>query len=277
MAVHVSTFSALCTALAAGNNEDIYIDADMDATDTPITAKIVVQSCNVYGQGHTIYNITDVESSSTPVFEVKANNQCVWQDTNFNNIYITNNGPLLSANYDQTSTSLTVRNCNFQGRFKSLFKRGTYEKCTIHGEGSLAIYADNVPAARVIFQELYVDLNCKVMGGSTRYAGYITNAIDCFFTGNVDVSGLSGDSGILAATTFTPTNCIFNMNITSNTPKTLKWTNSSTFAPSEICLYNESKLSNVTLSQTHAKMVAMSDSDMKNATAIAETGFPIVV
>ena len=280
----VSTFTALKAAIINANGDDIYINADMDASDYPITEPIkpaAGNSYNVYGQGHTIYNITNVLTSNTHCFTNPGGGSvCTWNDVNFNNIFITNRGCIITTPANVSNHTTTVTNCTFQGQWVALFGRGTYERCVVNGTGSLTLQISNADQNDFVLNNSYVKLKNKRSDGYYTY--YCTKLTNCFFTGSIDTTGTGADSGIFGASRFTPSNCIFNINISSDTAIRYKWTSSTaaSFGPpseADICLYNSDKLQNVTLTPTSQYLREISDSDLKNASAVSAAGFPIIV
>lgn len=280
---NVDTFPALKDAIINANGDDIYINSDMDASDYPITEPIKPadgNSYNVYGQGHTIYNITNVLTSETNCFVNKgAGSVCTWNDVNFNNIFITNRGRIITT-VGNDSNYTTVTNCTFQGQWVALFGRGTYERCVVNGTGSLNLSITSGDQSSFVLNNSYVKLKNKRTDG--YYAYYGTNLTNCYFTGSIDPTGMNTSQGIFTATRFTPSNCIFNIDISSDTAISYRWTSITTgsFGPqseADVCLFNTDKLQNVTFSQTSQYLRGISDSDLKNASAVSAAGFPIIV
>lgn len=292
--VNVATFQALKDALAnVTAGDSVYITADMDASDYPIASAsdeiIIADTCDIYGQGHTIYNITNTSDTNVYTLVSAAQKKVTWQDTNFYNIFtrFTNRYPFISERHSASNpnvNTLYVSNCNFQGQFGSLFGKGHFTKSAINGTGALGRGLTNTPNSMVSYSYLYVNLknDPSVSGYMLTYAGDVSN---CFFTGSVDLSNWAANQSVFAGTGASVTsgfrlnNCIINIDITSDTAASYKWYSGSdsNFNPQGITLFNSSKIQNITFSQSSELLVALTDAELKNAEAVAATGFPIII
>lgn len=266
--IHISTLSELITALTSGDN-DIYIDNDIDCNDSPFTSSTLCQGCNVYGQGHTLYNLQTFSNIS--IFTTVSGKICHWYDTNFDNVYAGSTSIVFSSNHSNGSHEMILENCTIQGRWNSLIGRATLKKCAVTGYGRLSA---QVSYGHLYAEYCYFDITYTFSMG-TYLSYYGTNIENCYFTGTIDMENATNGTNIISWNNFTPVNCVFNMEIKANAAHSYKWGNA---LNSTLSLYNSSKIdSNITLSQTSSTFIGLSDTDLKDVSAVAATGFPIVV
>lgn len=270
--IHVSTWDDFKSELTlAADGDIIYLDKDLDAGDDPFTTYIDINACTIEGQEHHIYNISCY--SNNACIRGKNNKHVTWNNIHFDNIFTTSN--IVFTGYTGASSSgsnMYFNNCTFQGRWASLMNNSFVDRCYISGKGSLCTSSN---ANYSTFTNTYIDLTRKRNDGIILHN--CRNFENNYITGTIDMEDNADNSIIFysATTAFNPLNCIFNLYVTANSEHTYRLCGAVSSSYTEVTLYNTDRLTNVTISQN--QFTGISDTNLKNAQAVADTGFPIVV
>lgn len=263
--VRVSTWDEFVYALRNNGNDDIILDADLNANGwTPSQINVVVNS--VDGTGHSISNITYSDNSMN-CFNADAT--CEFKNIKFVNVNVTSTGDY--AFFHGRNHRFTFTNCQFQGRFFNFGYRSlTFNQCTFAFEDNLnyMFWSDS----NVYCTECYVDFKTQNYNNDFIIASLQTSTMtDCYFKGSIKVNNANG------CTSISMYNCVWNVDCYAKT--TLTNFKPFYFEPTGISLVNETKLHDM-VATAQNNVAYLSDSDISypdGLTAIPATGFPLVV
>lgn len=267
--VHVSTWSDFKTAVGGTDNQ-VIVDNDIVCDET-LSDSTTWRCESINGQGHAIYNI----QSTCARAEFSAGRVITISNLGFLNFALygdSNSGMFVSTDYG--SRWFDFNDCQFQGMsLKSVLDDGCgCTRCSI----SLSSCRSLAPSAYqrpISFHECWIDLgtvNCK----SNDYVIIFGDLRNTYVKGTINLTSQTGEFNIIRGDV---TNCILNTYIKCDTSRVinLKYHNEGI---SRVSLFNTDRIQTASTSDLrYSGWTGLSDSDLKSATAVQATGFPIVV
>lgn len=262
MAIHVSTWDAFVDALTAVTAQEIYVDADIDASDWESEKIQITGATIVHGQGHTIRNILyDHEENLFFAMGDGTPEQTIYiSDLNFVNVMTTMRQDYAFINARYSRINLT--NCKFQGLFVNFAYRDcTFNQCTFaFAQGcNLALWAGGT----LNCNECYFDFGTQSRNHTPimwAESGTI-NLSNCYAKGTI-----LADSKILDVSLATSVINVF----CEPTGELFTVCNNS----SGVSLYNSSRITGTPSSVSD--VTGLTDSELKDADSVVATGFPLV-
>lgn len=260
MAIHVSTWDEFVSAVTAATAQEIYVDADLDASDWESSRINVTGGTIVHGQGHSVRNI--IFNHSTHLF-LGMYGDIEFSDLDFVNVMDSHTGEDDCAFVQSDNNyNFTFKNCRFQGRFVNLaFKRLRFKQCTFAFANGL--YYALWSGGALICDECYFDFGTQTMNHTPLiYAESGSIALNnCYFKGT-----------ILA------TNKVFKATLNNSVVNVFCAPTSELFTMCDnaesISLYNTDRITGTP--EGVQNVVGLSDTELKNAESVIDTGFPIV-
>lgn len=260
---HVSTINQLLDNLWNKTSSDTVIfDNDIDCQGKQWDASWV--TCNINGNGFSMFNI---DNRSSYVFNLRQTGLTI-QNIKFRNITTYNYNKFFGyREITPYSSFCTVRNCQFQGIFEYLADDCVnFDRCAFSierfKEGS-ACSSNSTSSVNPTFTNCYFDftqwdiptVSTISIDNSIMGASKIEN---CYFKGRIDVPQNRFFSVITNS-------CVFNFNKTGSGRIDFSGNNNMK------SIYNSDRMSNV------VNAIACTDAEMKNAQALFNKGFDIVV
>jgi len=268
--VHVSTWEDFKTAVAGTDNQ-VIIDNDIICNE--ILSSSATWNCtSIDGQEHAIYNIQSTLNSS----EFKAGRVITISNLGFLNftLYGTSQdrGMFQQTNYGRNY--FVFNDCQFQGMsLKGLFDDGCEcTRCSITLTSCRFLISDSYQH-NAFFHECWIDLGtvtCKNGDNFIMFAG-LRNT---YVKGTINLTSETDKFDIIRGDIV---NSIFNCYVkcTANRTINLRYNNTSI---DNVSLYNSDRIQVATESNFyHSGWTGLTDGNLKSATAVQATGFPIVV
>lgn len=242
----------------------IEVLADIDCNDITISNPIWAGATKtINGNNHTLYNLHDGTSSSSPLIRNGDGNthptyDLTWNKLNFENMFIvlSNNG----AFWGSSGHNMIFNDCTFVCRCKmEIFRFCTLNRCAVTFEN---ISTNNTPFEYV--ESHYCWYNVKIRKTATATTNRIFGTLDtCYIEGKILCN--ASHAGVLG----TLSNCC--VNIQTDVPMNRISTVQSGVA---LSIYNSDKIPSVTTAD--ANMVAVTDAQMKDAQYLESIGFAII-
>ena len=267
--VHVTTWSDFKTAVAGTNNQ-VIIDNDI-MCDEMISDSTMWNCESIDGQDHAIYNIQSTYNGS----EFKAGRVITISNLKFLNFALYGVS-YLRGMFQRGGTGkwFVFNDCKFQGMtLKGLFDDGCdCNRCSISLSSCRFLIADS-PERQGAYNECWIDLGtvtCK-NNDSVIIWGDLRNT---YVKGTINLTNQKDDFVIIRGDV---TSSVFNAYIKCDTSRAIsliRWNNST----NSTCLYNTDRIKTASESDlNHRGWTGLKDSELKSATAVQATGFPIVV
>lgn len=262
MAIHVSTWDAFVDALTAATAQEIYVDADMDASEWESERILITGATIVHGQGHTIRNILyDHEENLFFAMGDGTPEQTIYfSDLDFVNVMTTMREDYAFINARYSRINLT--NCKFQGLFVNFAYRDcTFKQCTFaFAQGcNLALWAGGT----LNCEECYFDFGTQSRNNTPiiwAESGTI-NLENCYFKGTI-----LADNKIFKATL---KNSVVNV-FSTPTGELFTICDNAT----GISLFNTSRIDGSPSSVSD--VIGLTDAELKDPDSVVATGFPLV-
>lgn len=262
MAIHVNTWDAFLEALTAATAQEIYVDADMDASEWESEKVQITGATVVHGQGHTIRNILyDHEENLFFAMGTGTPEQTIYfSDLNFVNVMTTMRQDYAFINARNSRMNFT--NCKFQG----LFVRFAYRSCTFN-QCTFAF-------AQGLFLALWVGgtLNCNECYFDFGTQSRNDTPVMWAESGTINLNNCYLKGTILA------TNKIFDVSLSNSVINVFCSPTGELFTvcnnTSGVSLYNSSRIDGTPSSVQD--VIGLTDSELKDADSVVATGFPLV-
>lgn len=259
--VHVTSWSEFVAAVAVSDNE-VIVDNDIDCNGEPLESVIHVYCSKIDGNDHIIYNLTSTGSHN----DFQAHAPCEINKLHFYNYVCYANTSSYGVFYGGSSTNtFTFKECKMQGiTFKPLLYTygGTLQSCSL----SFTQLRILKRGSGTHCTECWIDIGNTTPNSGAQFSSG-GSIIDCYIKGKFVLDNSSG----MATPIFnnTCTTSVFNFEITK--PDTINTLNLSTDAST--CIYNSDRIKNLT---GDGGATPLTDTQLKDASAVAATGFPIV-
>lgn len=270
--VHVSTADGFISAIGTNDNE-VYIDNDIDFNGTNFTEQTNVARVTIHGQGHNLSNIQYDYNGN----RFYATADSTWDEVNFINCLCQN-----TADYAFFHGQLGIFNfdkCKFHGKFYNFaYRKTNFTHCAFAFEGGLA-WLSWANTGDVSFDQCYFDLKEQLKGHTliTNERSNITIVKNCYFKGKIHHQTVPPFN--VGDTTFI--NNVINFEFVDS--GTFKIDNVSR-AHATVSIYNATNAAGATIT-AQTNIVGLTDSDMhatsaadvqRVSEAIEATGFPII-
>ena len=268
--VHVTTWSDFKTAVAGTDNQ-VIIDNDIVCNE--MLSDSTTWKCeSIDGQDHAIYNIQSTYDGA----EFRAGRVITISNLGFLNftLYGTSRDRGMFQMTDYGSRYFVFNDCKFQGMtLKGLFDDGcTCNRCSISLSSCRFLITDSYQR-KGAYNECWIDLgtvNCKnndnvIIWGDLR---------NTYVKGTINLTSQTGKFDIIRGDV---TSSIFNAYIKCDTSRAINMIrdNNNTV---NTCLYNTDRIQIASESDLrHNGWTGLKDSELKSATAVQATGFPIIV
>lgn len=268
--VHVSTWEDFKTAVAGTDNQ-VIIDNDIICNE--ILSDDMTWNCeSIDGQEHAIYNIQSTYNGT----EFKAGRIITVSNLGFLNftLYGTSQDHGMFKQTDYGRNRFVFNDCQFQGMsLKGLFDDGCEcTRCSITLTSCRFLISDSFQH-EAFFHECWIDLGtvtCKRGDNFIMFA----SLRNTYVKGTINLTDETDRFDIIRGYIV---NSIFNCYVkcTANRTINLRYNNESI---ENVCLYNSDRIQVATESNFyHSGWTGLTDGNLKSATAVQATGFPIIV
>ena len=266
--VHVTTWSDFKTAVAGTNNQ-VIIDNDI-VCDEMLSGSTMWNCESIDGQDHAIYNIQSTYNGS----EFKAGTYVTISNLGFLNFALYGVSSSYGMFQNGPSKRFTFNDCKFQGMtLKGVLDNGcTCNRCSV-SLSSCRFIMSSVGTYTSAFNECWIDLgtvNCE------KDDNYIICADlrNTYIKGTINLTNQTRKFDILRGDV---TSSIFNAYIKCDTSRAINLI-SEDKSTVNVCLFNKDRIKTASESDLrHNGWTGLSDSNLRSATAVQATGFPIVV
>lgn len=273
--VHVTNWSEFKSAIATAGNT-VIVDNNIDANGTYTTSTLTLAALSIQGNGYTIYNIM----GSTTIFGGTNANSHSITDLNFANCDTSAaSSSTVGALFRASSASYPVNltRCNIQGNLRYVgigYVRLSSCAIVMAGSSHAGIVNNTTGSTGCYFESCYVDLgeSYKLTGDALFGYCYMYN---CYFKGKLILTASKNINGNYGSDN--NYNNVYNMYVSSDseTARTLR-INGQT-GGSAVSIINADRIDdNITLAN-NTGVVELTDAQMKDASYISSTGFPIIV
>lgn len=270
--VHVTDWTSFKTAIEVSGNE-VIVDNDIVCDEFNTTARW--RCAKVDGNNHAIYNIQSTNTSTEFLSETGA---LPVNNLHFLNFVLYGDSTTgMFAHTDYGSKYFVFNDCKFQGMTtKSLFGDGCdLNRCSITLTQCRALTSQAGQHGNVM-RECWADLG-KCTPKSNDYALCHSDVYNCYFKGTIIANaGDNSSSGrglnFIRGTIY---NSIFNCYVESDNNHTFALRRNNE-APNTTSIYNTSRIKDG-VNFYHAGWAELTDAELKTASAVAATGFPIIV
>lgn len=248
--IHVSDIQSFKIALET-TDAKVILDNDLDFNSTTISDNFAkVEATEIDGQGHTLYNIQSVSSSS--VFEAYVTSLITWHNINFYNFLLSGSGYLISG-YNSSNPNVLISECKFQGKANNLFQY-LNNSASVEGGNGCVRSAFNINSD-CHFQVQIYSLCYFIFAESSNSwnPSDLLIIYDCYLSGHARIPATT----ILSSSSQRNVINIYN---DADTTPTLE---------GSYILYNSDRA-------TFSGGIPLTDSELKNRDAVAATGFPIL-
>lgn len=288
---NVATFEQFVDALTSIETGDVInITADLDFNTWLPPAGLTfplhcpsdshqVENVIINGNGHTIYNLSNSysggDNNGTFAFHVLTGKECIQiNNLNFLNCSCMKEKPVFTVNVDQNANypSIGIYDSTIQGAFaySPFFKNFWCVRCMItiqSNTGSIVTTADNT---NPIYKQCWIYLN-NISKTSTR--AVLPRLEQCYVKGVINYAALGAAGQLNIARC---NNCCINV-IADVTGFSFNVPLSTIIRQigSDITIVNTDKLTGTTAS-TDAKLIAVTDEQMRDADYLFNIGFDII-
>lgn len=268
--VHVTTWSEFKTAVT-GTDNVVILDNDI-VCDEMISSSTTWYCESIDGQEHAIYNIQSTIASA----EFKAGRVITISNLGFLNfaLYGASQDRGMFQMTDYGSKYFIFNDCKFQGMsLKGLFDDGcTCTRCSVSLSSCRFLISDSYQRA-ASFNECWIDLGTVTCKSGDNYIifGSLRNT---YIKGTINLTSQTSTFDIIRGDI---TNSVFNAYIKCDTSRVINLRRNND-SIGNVCLFNTDRIQTASESDLrHSGWTGLSDSDLKSATAVQATGFPIVV
>lgn len=265
--VHVSSWPDFKSAINVSGNT-VLVDADMDAANDLISARISAKCDEIDGQGHTLYNFTSTHSDAD-FWSTKNNSEGYITLRNMNFYNIVSGGSAARGFLDGNNHGFDIYNCRFQGILnKGIISRSRMTNCSCNFSAISRITGSM--SDRVEISECWFDIGDSVAPSGAFFC-YASSIRFCYFKGKLDVKNFTSNGNVFRG------DCqasICNIEITTSSESALSL-NLCDRAAQDICLVNSDKidLPYTAILTIPGNFTSISDADLKTPAAVAATGF----
>ena len=267
--VHVTTWSDFKTAVAGTNNQ-VIIDNDIVCDET-LSNETIWKCESIDGQDHAIYNIQSTYEGG----EFIAGRLITISNLGFLNFALYGvswfRGMFQRGGSDEW---FTFNDCKFQGMtLKGLFGEACEcNRCSI-SLSSCRFLLSNSPESQGAFNECWIDLGTVNCQNDDNFIIW-SDLRNTYVKGTINLTNQSDEFVIIRGDV---TSSVFNAYIKCDTSRAISLIRYNNSANST-CLYNTDRIKTVSESDLdHRGWTGLTDSELKSATAVQATGFPIVV
>lgn len=273
--VHVTTWAEFKSAIATAGNT-VIVDNNLDANGTYTTSNLSLAASNIQGNGHTIYNIM----GSTTIFSGTNANSHSISDLNFANCDTSSaSSSTVGALFRASSASYPVNltRCNIQGNLRLIgYGYVRLSSCAIvmSGNSHAGIINNTTSSTGCYVESCYFDLGETYTLTGDSLFGYCY-MYKCYFKGKLKLSASKNINGNYGSDN--NYNNVYNMYVSStdDTARTLRINGQA--GGSAVSIINADRIAaNITLANNTA-VAELTDAQMKDASYISSTGFPIIV
>lgn len=267
--VHVTSWSDFKTAVGGTDNQ-VIIDNDI-ICDEMLSDAIVFNCTSIDGQEHAVYNIQSTRGNA----EFEAGRIVTISNLGFLNFALygdSSSGMFVSTNYG--SRYFVFNDCKFQGMtLKGVFDDGcTCTRCSV-SLSSCRFLAPSSFQRQTSFHECWIDLGTATCKNNDNYLIF-ADLRNTYIKGTIKLTDQNTQYDVIRGSV---TNCVFNAYIKCATSRVinLRRNNEST---GNVCLFNTDRIQTASESDLrHSGWTGLTDGNLKSATAVQATGFPIVV
>ena len=268
--VHVTNWSDFKTAVAGTDNQ-VIIDNDIVCNE--MLSDSTTWKCeSIDGQDHAIYNIQSTYGGA----EFRAGRVITISNLGFLNfaLYGVSQTRGMFQMTDYGSRYFVFNDCKFQGMtLKGLFDDGcTCNRCSVSLSSCRFLISDSYQHQSA-FNECWIDLgtvNCK----NGDYVIIFSNLRNTYIKGTINLTSQTDKFNIIRGDV---TSSVFNAYIKCDTSRVINMIYDGHKAVNT-CLYNTDRIQIASESDLrHNGWTGLKDSELKSATAVQATGFPIIV
>ena len=267
--VHVTTWSEFKTAVNGTDNQ-VIVDNDI-VCDEMISDAIVFNCASVDGQEHAIYNIQSLRAQA----EFRAGRVVTISNLGFLNFALygdSRNGMLVSS--DWGSRWFNLNDCQFQGMtLKALFDDGcTCSRCSVSLSSCRYLTGEGYQRP-ITLNECWIDVGTATCKNNDNYFIF-ADLRNTYIKGTINLTSQNTQYDLIRGDAV---NCVLNTYIKCDTSRVinLRYHNDGI---SRVSLFNTNRIQIAAESDLHySGWTGLTDSNLKSATAVQATGFPIVV
>ena len=268
--VHVSTWADFKTAVEGTDNQ-VILDSDIICDET-LNGSSLWKCESIDGQEHAIYNIQSMWDG----YEFGAGRTITISNCGFLNftLYGTSRQYGMFKCTDYGAKYFIFNDCQFQGMtLKGLFGDGCVcTRCSITLTSCRFLLSESYDKTSE-FNECWIDLGTVTPKGNDSIT-MMAELRNTYIKGTLSLSDETSDYSVIRGNI---TNSVFNAYIKCTQTRiiNLRYNNTS---PGNVCLYNTDRIQVATESNFyHSGWTGLTDGNLKSATAVQATGFPIVV
>lgn len=256
--------TAFTQAVASGDTEDVIeIMTDIDFNTAPLTQGYTAGGKKIInGNYHSLSNISTQNVVNDTLFKYLDRNEIIWNKVNFLNLYRNENynifiGNSISQNYYQK-----FNDCTFQGKGYRMARYAVFTRCAVTWQNTQAI---SNAFTDCLFSYCWISCDIVSAGGSA----FDFEQLDtCYVEGKITpATGVTDGWHICRGLE----NSVINVETTLNYSRGI----SGAGTISTVTVYNTTKMTGTITGQNN--IVPVSDSQMKDAAALAAVGFNIIV
>lgn len=256
--------NAFTQAVAAGDTEDtIEILADIDFNSAPLTQGYTAGGKKIInGNYHSLSNISTQNVVNDTLFKYNDRNEITWNKVNFLNLYRNENYNIFLGNSINQQYYQKFNDCTFQGKGYRLARYAVFTRCAITWQNTQAI---SNAFNNCLFS--YCWIKCDIIRADA--ANYDFEELNtCYVEGKITpASGVTDGWHICSGLE----NSVLNIETNLNYRRGL----SGAGTISTVNVYNTTKMTGTIAAQSNVTPVT--DTQMKDASALAAVGFNIIV
>lgn len=267
--VHVTTWSDFKTAVGGTDNQ-VIVDNDI-ICDEMLSDAIVFNCESIDGQEHAIYNIqSELENA-----EFRAGRVVTISNLGFLNfaLYgISGSGMLVSSDYG--SRWFNLNDCTFQGMtLKALFDDGcTCSRCSV-SLSSCRFLTSSGFQRPITLNECWIDVGTATCKNDDNYFIF-AHLRNTYIKGTINLTSQNTQYDVIRGNVV---NCVFNVFIKCATSRVINLRRNNE-GISGVGLFNTDRIQTAAESDLHYNgWTGLTDGNLRSATAVQATGFPIVV
>ena len=267
--VHVTSWSDFKTAVGGTDNQ-VIVDNDI-ICDEMLSDTIVFNCTSVDGQGHAIYNIQSELGSA----EFRAGRVVTISNLGFLNFVlygVSRNGMLVSSDYG--SRWFNLNDCKFQGMtLKGLFDDGcTCTRCSV-SLSSCRYLATSGYQRPITLNECWIDVGTATCKDSDNYFIF-ADLRNTYIKGTLKLTSQNTQYDVIRGDVV---NCIFNVFLKCTTSRVINLQYHDEGIRG-VGLFNTDRIQTAADIDLHySGWTGLTDGNLKSATAVKATGFPIIV
>lgn len=265
--VEVSTPEQFLTEIKKDNNT-VNVTSDIDFNTLPITSSITLGlGLTVNGNGHSVYNLQTGTVLNQPMFRSgNSSPPPVFNQINFYNMF-RNEGQVFFSSFNDNY--ITFNECNFQGRGYALFEDCVLNKCAINWESTNGYIGFN-SSKNITWTYCYI--NIKVRTNINKSLLPKSEYSSCYFGGEYTYTGTNSTYNIYP-TDSSMSSCV--LNIEDKSTGSGLSLSSLLFGTTSPSVINTTKAKKDGFSKSG--LLEATDAEMKNAQALYDKGFNIIV